>query len=358
MASLVFEQITKSLGHQVVVDAVQLEIISGEIFSLLGPSGCGKTTLLRMAGGFLQPDRGRILLDGTDITALPPERRPVNTVFQNYALFPHLSVWENIAFGPRMAGGKTAEVKDRVAAMLDLIQLHDHAQKRPDALSGGQRQRVAIARALINRPRVLLLDEPLAALDLKLRQHMLTELRRIHREVGCTFVFVTHDQSEAIALSDRIGIMKGGRLQQVGNPAAIYNEPSNTFVASFIGHTNLLAASVLARQPATLRLWGQEVVLPGVSLRQAIGEPVRLSIRPESWWVKVTDERLPTAFTATVVDHVFLGAHTRVTARVHEDLVIIHLPRQWSADAAHLRTGETVQIGIQPGEVTVLSDEA
>lgn len=347
MAALVFNQVSKAFGRHAAVEQVHLEIGSGEIFSLLGPSGCGKTTLLRMAAGFLQPDSGGIQLDGADITSLPPEKRPVNTVFQNYALFPHMTAWENIAFGPRMAGASSQEIRQRVAAMLDLIQLHEHAQKRPSQLSGGQRQRVAIARALINRPRVLLLDEPLAALDLKLRHHMLAELKRIHREVGCTFLFVTHDQSEAIALSDRVAVMNQGRLQQVGSPAAIYSDPVNAFVATFIGQTNLLDAVVTT---GGIGLLGKDI--PGVTLPAGLqpGDSVRVSIRPESWRLAG-----PEGIPGRVVEHVFMGAHTLLHVMVEEIRIMVQVPTEMTR-ALHQAEGMAVHLHFNPAEAKVLTD--
>ncbi len=245
MASfLQFDGVSKSFGALRAVDSVSLGIQKGEFFSLLGPSGCGKTTLLRMLAGFETPDTGRILLDGEDITALPPNRRKVNTIFQSYALFPHLTVRENIAFGPRVAGWPRERVDEEVGRMLALTQLEPQARKKPAEISGGQKQRVAIARALINKPDVLLLDEPLAALDLKLRQRMLIELDLIHDQVGITFLYVTHDQGEAMSLSDRIAVMKDGRIEQMGPPAEIYETPRTSFVAAFIGDTNFLEGKV------------------------------------------------------------------------------------------------------------------
>lgn len=216
-----FENITKRFGEIVALDRVSLDVERGEILALLGPSGCGQTTLLRVAAGFEQPDEGRVYLDGQDITDLPPHRRKVNTIFQNYALFPHLSVRENIAFGLRVKGVARRQIREEVDRMLALVQMEDRADKKPGQISGGQKQRVAIARALINRPDVLLLDEPLAALDLKLRQRMLIELDRIHDEVGITFLFVTHDQGEAMSLSDRIAVMNQARIEQIGTPSRI-----------------------------------------------------------------------------------------------------------------------------------------
>ncbi|MBN1938505.1 MAG: ATP-binding cassette domain-containing protein, partial [Candidatus Aminicenantes bacterium] len=222
---LEFNNVSKRFGTIQAVDGVSLEIRRGEFFALLGPSGCGKTTMLRLAAGFEQPDSGRVFLGGADITDLPPNRRRVNTIFQSYALFPHLTVRENIAFGLRIAKKPNAEIERGVEDMLRLIRLEDQAEKKPDLLSGGQRQRVAVARALVNKPDVLLLDEPLAALDLKLRQRMLIELDIIHDQVGITFLYVTHDQGEAMSLSDRIAVMNEGRIEQIGPPAEIYEAP-------------------------------------------------------------------------------------------------------------------------------------
>ncbi|MDR2069367.1 MAG: ABC transporter ATP-binding protein [Spirochaetaceae bacterium] len=238
------EKISKSFGDFKVLNAVNLEIKKGEFFSLLGPSGCGKTTLLRIIAGFETPDTGIVTFDGTDVLPLPPNRRPANTVFQNYALFPHLTVFENVAFSLRLKKLQKNDVTSRVKEYLKLVQLEGHAHKKPNQLSGGQKQRVAIARALINEPRVLLLDEPLSALDAKLRQHMLIELDQIHDKIGITFIYVTHDQQEALSVSDRIAVMNQGDVLQVGTPHDIYESPATDFVARFIGETNLFTALV------------------------------------------------------------------------------------------------------------------
>lgn len=241
---VVIEAVTKSFGDFRVLNGVSLAIEKGEFFSLLGPSGCGKTTLLRCIAGFESPDSGSITIDGTDVLPLPPNRRQANTVFQNYALFPHLSVFENVAFSLKLKRQPKSDIADKVFEYLKLVQLEAHARKKPNQLSGGQKQRVAIARALINEPHVLLLDEPLSALDAKLRQHMLIELDQIHDKIGITFIYVTHDQQEALSVSDRIAVMNGGDVLQVGTPHDIYESPATDFVARFIGETNLFDARV------------------------------------------------------------------------------------------------------------------
>jgi spermidine/putrescine transport system ATP-binding protein len=237
-------QVVKRFGDMVAVDHIDLEVQDGEFFSLLGPSGCGKTTTLRMIGGFEQPSSGLIELQGQDVTWLPPYKRNVNTVFQNYALFPHLSIFDNVAFGLRRKGVKDKEVKSRVREMLDLVELPGFEKRRPTQISGGQAQRVALARALINRPAVLLLDEPLGALDLKLRKQMQVELKRIQQEVGITFIYVTHDQEEAMTMSDRIAVMNHGKYEQLGDPEGLYERPATRFVAGFLGVSNLLPGTL------------------------------------------------------------------------------------------------------------------
>ncbi|MDE3151626.1 MAG: ABC transporter ATP-binding protein [Gemmatimonadota bacterium] len=250
------EHVSKRFGDFVAVHDADFSIAQGEFFSLLGPSGCGKTTTLRMIAGFEQPTSGRVLLAGADVSRVPPYRRDVNTVFQQYALFPHMTVYDNVAFGPRSRRLDAAEVDRRVRALLEIVRLGDLAQRKPAQLSGGQQQRVALARALVNYPRALLLDEPLGALDLKLRQAMQLELKRIQREVNIAFVYVTHDQEEALTMSDRIAVMNLGRVEQIGTPRQIYDEPATVFVAGFIGVANLIPAAggTLVVRPERVRI--------------------------------------------------------------------------------------------------------
>ena len=241
------DHVTKRFGDYVAVSEADFSIASGEFFSMLGPSGCGKTTTLRMIAGFETPTEGAIRLEGADVSRVPPHKRNVNTVFQHYALFPHMTVWDNVAYGPRSQKKDKAEVRKRVDELLEIVRLTDFAERKPAQLSGGQQQRVALARALVNYPSALLLDEPLGALDLKLRQVMQFELKRIQREVGITFVYVTHDQEEALTMSDRIAVMNAGNVDQIGTPTEIYDRPSTVFVASFIGQANLWAGRQTGR---------------------------------------------------------------------------------------------------------------
>jgi spermidine/putrescine transport system ATP-binding protein len=322
--TLRFENVTKRFGHFTAVDGVTLEIEHGKVFSLLGPSGCGKTTLLRMAAGLEKPDTGRVLLDGRDITGLPPEQRPVNTVFQNYALFPHLTIRENIAFGLKISKQPKDRIAKEVDRMLELVDLTDHADKMPAKLSGGQKQRVGIARALANRPRVLLLDEPLAALDLKLRQRLLVELDAIHDEVGITFVYVTHDQGEAMSISDTIAVMNAGRIEQIGKPAEIYETPRTSFVAAFIGDTNFLEGRVtesLGERFSRADIPGLGAVIIDNDKPVRPGDRIHLSLRPEK--LMLSRERSSigawdNSVQGTIEDVIYFGSQTRYWVRCGE----------------------------------------
>jgi spermidine/putrescine ABC transporter ATP-binding subunit len=276
------EGVSKKFGPVIALQDISLDVYDGEILTLLGPSGCGKTTLMRLIAGFEQPTTGRIHIDQADVTGVPPERRPVNLVFQRYALFPHLDVFDNIAFGLRLRKLSKDDIRDRVHRMLKIVQMPEFSDRWTNQLSGGQAQRVALARALVNEPAVLLLDEPLAALDLKIRQQMLVELKRIHAETGTTFVYVTHDQDEAMILSDRIVLMRRGEVVQVDKPEEMYARPRNLFCAQFLGETNLLPAKITELDGARARcsIGSCSVVAPCDGI--AVGDAVTLSIRPET----------------------------------------------------------------------------
>ena len=272
------------------LNSIDLEIREGEFFSLLGPSGCGKTTTLNIIGGFIEPDEGDVLIDGKVVNRIPPYRRPVNTVFQSYALFPHMTVAQNVGFGLRMAGVPAADIEQRTREALALVSLADFGSRRPDQLSGGQQQRVALARALVNRPSVLLLDEPLGALDLKLRKQMQSELTRIQREVGITFLYVTHDQDEAMTMSDRIAVMNRGTVAQVGTPQEIYERPSSLFVADFIGASNVFSGRVVG----SIGQWS----IVRLDLGQDVRVPASVAQNGSQAWVVVRPDHMQLADTA------------------------------------------------------------
>lgn len=290
-SDIAVSNVSKSFGSFSALKDVSLDIRKGEFFSLLGPSGCGKTTLLRAIAGFEDPDSGLISIDGIDVSGLPPDKRHCNTVFQSYALFPHLSVFENVAFPLRIKKTPVRLIRELVMKHLALVQLESHADKKPSQLSGGQKQRVAIARALINEPSVLLLDEPLSALDAKLRQHMLMELDAIHDKVGITFIYVTHDQQEALSVSDRIAVMNAGLVLQVGSPQQIYENPATEFVARFIGEANVFKGRVLSRS-GTLNVMDAESfgeMLVDDETPVEVGDDVIVTIRPEK--IRISDDR-------------------------------------------------------------------
>ena len=322
--SVVLTNVTKIFDNEfTAVDNVSLKIEQGEFFSLLGPSGCGKTTILRMIAGFEDPTSGNITLNGKNIIGTPPNEREGNTVFQNYALFPHLSVFENIAFSLRLRKEKEGEIRRKVMNMIDLTRLNGHVEKMPSQLSGGQKQRVAIARALVGKPTVLLLDEPLAALDAKLRQHMLVELDTIHDEVGITFIYVTHDQSEAMSISDHVAVMNEGEIIQYGTPFEVYESPVNAFVANFIGETNFFTGTVEKVEEEYFMLdtgrFGKIWFYKDMEVK--IGQEIQVSLRPEK--VKVTKEK-PIApqgvkiniLEGIVDETIYLGSQTKYTVAV------------------------------------------
>jgi spermidine/putrescine transport system ATP-binding protein len=355
------DTVTKRFADYAAVSEADFAIASGEFFSLLGPSGCGKTTTLRMIAGFESPTEGAIRLEGVDVSRVPPHKRNVNTVFQHYALFPHMTVWDNVAYGPRSrkidkALGK-GTVRKRVDELLEIVRLTDFAQRRPAQLSGGQQQRVALARALVNYPSALLLDEPLGALDLKLRQVMQFELKRIQREVGITFVYVTHDQEEALTMSDRIAVMNAGNVDQIGTPTEIYDRPSTVFVASFIGQANLWAGKQTGRANRDY----VEIEVLGTTLKARPGDTTiesggqaTLMVRPER--VRISMEA-PTGdvatVRATVTDLCFQGPVVRLSMAASDDSPILaHIGAE--QDLPMLRPGDEVHVSWTPDASLVL----
>ncbi len=325
------------------LDGVSLVIRKGEFFTLLGPSGCGKTTLLKLIAGFESPTSGQILLDGADITFDPPNTRPVNTVFQSYALFPHLSVADNIGFGLRMLGRPRSEVSSTVERMLALVRLEQMADRRPGQLSGGQQQRVALARALAPAPKVLLLDEPLSALDLKLRKEMQLELKRLQIETGITFIFVTHDQEEALTMSDRIGVMQAGHLLQVGDPRAIYTRPANRFVASFIGESNFLQGTLSG---ARMTLDAGPILPVEKGENAAHDGRVTASIRPEQ--IRISSDAASGGIPATVRSTVYFGTDTHCIAALADGSEI----------TVRLQSPVSGNVGLHPGSEILLTFES
>ena len=329
-ADIHLENVTKRFGETTAVDNLTLSIPRGAFYALLGPSGCGKTTTLRMVGGFEDPTNGRVFLGGDDVTQLPPYKRDVNTVFQSYALFPHLTVADNVAFGLKRKKIPKSDIKDRVKHYLDLVQLPGYDERRPGQLSGGQQQRVALARALVNEPAVLLLDEPLGALDLKLRKQMQLELMRIQREVGVTFIYVTHDQEEALVMSDRIAVMSQGKVEQIGFPEDIYERPATRFVAGFIGTSNIIEAAVTGRAGDLLQLEAApgDRLLVGAPDGRSIspGDTLAFTVRPEK--LRVVAENEPVAdrlctIAGTVVDVVYQGVSTQLVVRTDTGTTLV-----------------------------------
>ena len=350
------EGVSKRFGDVVAVDEIDLEIGAGEFFTLLGPSGCGKTTTLRMIAGFEQPTAGRILIEGDDVAALPPHRRPTNTVFQSYALFPHLSVGDNVAFGLRRKKVAKDEIESRVREELERVGLAGEINRRPNQLSGGQQQRVALARALVNRPKVLLLDEPLGALDLKLRKQLQIELKRIQTEVGITFVYVTHDQEEALTMSDRIAVMNRGQVEQVAHPEEVYDRPASSFVAGFIGVSNLMPGRVerVDGEQAVVALdAGIEVEAESNGLGP--GDPCYAVVRPEKLQItRADDGREPGPSVAgTVESSLYLGTATQIVVRLAGDVrMTVLVPNASEAERQRLPGGgANVHLGWAPDHI-------
>ena len=352
-------ELTKRFGTFTAIDAIDLEIPAGGFFSLLGPSGCGKTTTLRMIAGFEEPTSGQVLLDGKDIVRTPPSKRPVNTVFQSYALFPHLRVFDNVAFGLRRAGVARDEVRRRVGEALELVQLSGYARRKPAQLSGGQQQRVALARALILKPAVLLLDEPLGALDAKLRRQLQVELKQLQAQVGITFVYVTHDQEEALTMSDRIAVVNRGRIEQAATPKDLYEEPANAFVADFLGVSNLMDATVAgpAGDGARVSLSGSfsvDVLRGDVGLRG----PVKVVIRPERIGVEPADTPGPNRVPGLLSNVVYLGSSLQLAIQLASGHAITATVPNADEDAASAWTpGMLVSCHLPPKALRVLAPD-
>jgi spermidine/putrescine transport system ATP-binding protein len=343
------EGLTKRFDDVVAVDRLSLEIERGSFYALLGPSGCGKTTTLRMIGGFEDPTEGRVVLGERDVTALPPYKRDVNTVFQSYALFPHLTIFENVAFGLRRRGTlKGSQLRTSVHEMLGLVGLAGLDRRKPKQLSGGQQQRVALARALVNHPRVLLLDEPLGALDLKLRKQMQLELKRIQHEVEITFVHVTHDQEEAMTMADRIAIMNGGRIEQLGSPSELYERPETPFVASFLGVSNLLQARIAGEGRVALAD-GTEVAVPESALRGRGGR-VAIGIRPEKIRIDASE---PNRLAGVVLESAYIGVSTQYIVDTTAGSVTVYVQND-RPGAAGVAPGERLTLSWSPESTFVV----
>ncbi|MEK6190700.1 MAG: ABC transporter ATP-binding protein [Chloroflexota bacterium] len=359
------ERVTKQFNETVAVDDLSLDIWRGEFFSLLGPSGCGKTTTLRMIGGFEEPTSGTVYLGDQDVTGLPPFKRNVNTVFQNYALFPHLNIYENVAFGLRRRKVSDGEIKTQVGKMLELVELPGFEQRKPTMLSGGQQQRVALARALINHPQVLLLDEPLGALDLKLRKQMQIELKSIQTEVGITFIYVTHDQDEAMTMSDRIAVMRAGRIEQLGDPESLYERPETAFVAGFLGVSNMLEGEVAGHEGGMVAIRLSD----GTVIRAPAGKDgqrqVRLGIRPEKLRVvKSGDGQAAAAdlnaVEGTVLDASYIGVSTQYLVQTHDGhrMTAYAQNLETAGVAEALADGQKVRLTWQPRHTFVIAGPA
>jgi len=351
--------VTKQYGDAIALDGISLRIDSGEFFCLLGPSGCGKTTTLNLIGGFIPLTSGELRIEGRVVNDLAPHQRNVNTVFQNYALFPHMTVAENVAFGLRMEGLDKREIASRVDEYLELVGLGTYHDRYPTQMSGGQAQRVALARALAKRPAVLLLDEPLGALDLKLRKQMQVELARIHRQVGTTFVFVTHDQEEALSMATRIAVMSGGHVRQIGPPREIYLRPVDRFVADFIGESNFLDGTVTNGGGAPAFKLSNGTILPARSPSVSPNGPVKLMVRPESVSIGTAPpngERSPAVVKGRTSNVAFMGTHTRITVQTDAGtLVAIHFRESDEGAVEEEMVDQEVHVWWDPRESTIVA---
>ena len=339
------ENLAKAFGEKVVLENINLDIKRGEFVTLLGPSGCGKTTLLRMLAGFMQPDKGTITMENKDILSMPPHKRPLNTVFQRYALFPHLDVYENIAFGLKLKKVDAKEIEKRVRKALKMVSMTDYEDRDVNSLSGGQQQRVAIARAIVNQPQVLLLDEPLAALDLKMRKDMQMELKQMHEALGITFIYVTHDQEEALTLSDTIVVMSEGKIQQIGTPTDIYNEPVNSFVADFIGESNILNGTMIKDKEVEFIGHKFECVDSGFGENTAVD----VVVRPEDIYIIANTENAD--FTGVVKSCTFKGVHYEMYVETDKKFELM------IQDYNAFEEGATVGMFIKPSDIHVMRKE-
>lgn len=357
--SIKVNQVSKKFGQDkdevIALDDVSLEIMENEFFTLLGPSGCGKTTLLRLIAGFEHPSAGDILLNGESISRLPPYLRPVNTVFQNYALFPHMTVAENIGFGLSMQDKPNEEIDATVTEMLRLVQMEALRDRRTDQISGGQQQRVALARALAPHPRVLLLDEPLSALDYKLRKGMQIELKRLQLETGITFIFVTHDQEEALTMSDRVAVMNKGKILQVGSPHDIYDRPSERFVADFIGDTNFLTAELVeSNAESSLLKLGSGKTLSSGPTQSSVNSKVNITIRPEQ--AILMEDTGSADLTGTVTNVLYSGTDSQFHIKLTSDEEFVAKVQNSGSSRRDWEIGQALGIKIQPGAVQILRD--
>ncbi len=347
--------VTKRFGNFTALDEINLYIQEGEFMTFLGPSGCGKTTCLRLISGFDQPTTGQVILAGDDVSRVPPYQRDVNQVFQSYALFPHLNVYDNIAFGLRMKKVPLPEIRQRVEQVVEIVSLTGFTDRRPSQLSGGQRQRVALARAIVCRPKVLLLDEPLSALDAKLRHQMQIELKRLQKKLGITFVFVTHDQEEALTMSDRIAVLNQGRLEQVGTSWEIYHRPSTKFVAGFIGETNIVEAEILSYDEGRLRVRAEGNLELNVAATAKREGSVLISLRPEKISLFHEKPAGENVFPAIVESEIFKGATDELTIRTGDGLELSAMMANESRDNIDFAPGDKVFCRLHPEDIIILS---
>jgi len=351
---LSLRNLKKSFGDTQVLRGINLDVKKGEFVTLLGPSGCGKTTVLRIIAGLLDADEGQVILEGKDVTEAPPEKRNVNTVFQSYALFPHMNVGANVGYALRIRGEKKAKIKEEVARVLSLVQLEGYERRMPHELSGGQRQRVAIARAVIAEPKVLLLDEPLGALDLQLRRQMQIELKKLQRTLGITFIYITHDQEEALNMSNRIAVMRGGVFEQIGTPAEVYDTPRTSYVARFVGEANIICGKVVSASDGfvTLSAAGGVVTARDGGIAFSAGDDVTISVRREN--IQIIDEPQDAVLRATVKEKSFVGGLLRINLELDDGVEII--ATRCGIDSPHV-PGDVVYVKFSPEHAVAVREQ-